>query len=227
MGDIITNMRIDLEKAHVKGIPKHIKNLQAISDSLEDFRLEGKAALMFARAGCSVTIRKRAEPPDLALKFNNEQFYAEVKHFRKKEQDRIDDAKMSDPNCCVDEFGPYLMPYGDTVPLEGKPAWEQVYCVAKHKIEKYKELAPYILVIESSSNCVEDGGDVVTAINTINEDVCLGKCLGLAKLNGILLITVDWYNNSQRRKVYFYPTSNPAVSLSRELSSLLDNIRLG
>ncbi len=70
--DDITNMRIDLEKAHVCGIPEYIKNLQAISDSLEDFRLEGKAALMFARAGCSVTIRKRAEPPDLALRFNNE-----------------------------------------------------------------------------------------------------------------------------------------------------------
>lgn len=45
MDDIITNMRISLEKAHVKGIPEYIKNLQAISDSLEDFRLEGKAAL--------------------------------------------------------------------------------------------------------------------------------------------------------------------------------------
>jgi len=226
MYDIIANMRIDLEKAHVQGIPEYIKNLQAISDSLEDFRLEGKAALMFARAGCSVTIRKRAESPDLALSFNNEQFYAEVKHFRMKEQDRRDAARMSDPNCCVDEFGPYLMPYGDTVPLEGKCAWEQVYDVAKDKIEKYKEHAPYILVIESSSSSIDD---VImrTAINMINEDVRSGKCPEFAKLNGILL-ALDWCNISQQwRNVHFFRASNPAVPLSRELYVLLDKICLG
>jgi len=211
MDDIITSMRISLEKAHVKGIPEYIKKLQdnSNSENFEDFLLEGRAALMFKKAGFDVTMR---DSPDLALRFNNEQLYAEVKHFRMKEQDRIDDAKMSEP-------GDYLVPYGDT-------AWEQVYDVAKHKTERYKEHAPYILVIESSSNCVEDG-DVLTAINTINEDIRSGKCPGFAKLNGILLITVDWYNISQRRKVYFYPTSNPAVSLSRELPSLLDKIRLG
>ena len=219
MDDIITSKRISLEKAHVQGIPEYIKNLQAISDSLEDFCLEGKAALMFARVGCSVTIRERAEPPDLALRFNNEQFYAEVKHFRIKKQDRIDAAKMSEP-------GDYLVPYGDTLPLEGKHAWEQVYNVAKDKITQYKEHAPNILVIESSSTSVEDT-EIPTVIDKINKDVCHGKCPGFAKLNGILLIIVDWYNISQRRKVFFYPTCNPAVSLSRELSGLLDNIYLG
>lgn len=223
--DIITSMRINLEKAHVCGIPEYIKKLQdnSNSENFGDFLLEGRASLMFSKAGFCVTLR---ESPDLALKFNNEQFYAEVKHFRLKKQDRIDDARMSDPNCCVDEFGPYLMPYGDTVPLEGKPAWEQVYCVAKHKIEKYKEHAPYILVIESSSSSIDDL-IMGTAINTINKDVRSGKCLGLARLNGILL-TSDWNNISQQwRKVFFYPTSNPAVSLSRELSGLLDEIRRG
>ena len=226
MDDIVTSMHISLGKAHVEGIPEYIKNLQAISDRLEDFHLEGKAALMFATVGCSVTIRERAEPPDLALKFNNEQFYAEVKHFRKKEQDRIDAARMSDPNCCVDEFGPYLVPYGDTVPLEGKCAWQQVYDVAKNKIKQYREHAANVLVIESSSTSIEES-EIATAINMINGDIGHGKCLGLARLNGILL-ALDWYNISQQwRKVFFYPTSNPAVSLSRELSALLGNICLG
>jgi hypothetical protein len=219
MDDIIIDMRSSLEKAHVQGIPEYIKNLQAISDSLEDFRLEGKAALMFARAACSVTIRKRAEPPDLALKFNNEQFHVEVKHFREKEQDRIDDAKMSEP-------GDYLEPYGNTFPLEGKHAWKQVYDVAKKKIDQYKEHAPNVLVIESSSTSVEDT-EIPTAIDTINEDVRSGRSSGFAKLNGILL-AVDWNNISQQwRKVYFFRTSNPAVSLSREVSSLLDRIYSG
>ncbi len=73
--DIITNMRISLEKAHVQGIPEYIKKLQANSNSpnFEDFLLEGRAALMFKTAGCEVTMR---ESPDLALRFNNEQFYA-------------------------------------------------------------------------------------------------------------------------------------------------------
>jgi len=216
--DDITNMRIDLEKAHVCGIPEYITNLQAISDSLEDFRLEGKAALMFARAGCSVTIRKRSEPPDLALRFNSEQFYAEVKHFKEKEQDRIDAANMSGP-------GDELVLIGDTVPLEGKPAWAQVYDVAKKKINQYVEHAPNILVIESSSFSIDDS-IMSTPINTINEDIRSGKCLGIAKLNGILL-SWDWDNISRWRNVFFYRTNSPAVPLGREVSSLLDKIRFG
>jgi len=196
---VITNMRINLEKAHVEGIPEYIKNLQANSNSenFEDFRLEGTAVLMLARAGCGVTMR---ESPDLALRFNNEQFYAEVKHFRLKKQDQ----------------------YSDTVP----PAWEQVYNVAKDKIKQYKEHSSNILVIENNDDCIEEL-DIPTAIDRINEDVRSGKCPGLARLNGILLISLDWYNTSQKRQVYFRPTSKPAVSLRRELFFLLDEIRLG
>jgi len=197
--DIITNMRISLEKAHVEGIPEYIKKLQDNSNSqnFQDFRLEGEAARIFSKAGFFVTLR---ESPDLVLKFNNEQFYAEVKHFRLKKRDQ----------------------YSDTVP----PAWKQVYDVAKKKIKQYKEHASNILVIGNNDDCIEEL-DIPTAINMINEDVRSGKCPGFAKLNGILFISLDWYNISQRRKVYFYRTSYPAVSLSRELSSLLDNIRLG
>lgn len=219
MDDCITNMHISLEKAHVQGIPEYIKKLQANfnnKDVFEDLCLEGKAAIMFSKAGLDVTMR---DSPDLALKFNNEQFYAEVKHFREKEQDKIDAAKMSEP-------GDYLEPYGDTFPLEGKHAWEQVYDVAKDKIEKYEEHAPYILVIESSSTSVEDT-EIPTAIDTINKDIRSGKCPAFAKLNGILLAS-DWRNISQQwRNVHFFRTSNPVVSLSRELSALLDKICLG
>jgi hypothetical protein len=215
---VITKMCVSLEKAHVKGVPEYIERLRANANSsnFDDFVLEGRAALMFSKAGCEVTIQ---DPPDLALRLNNEQFYAEVKHFREKEQDRIDAAKMSEP-------GDYLEPYGDTFPLEGKHAWEQVYDVAKKKIDQYREYVPNILVIESSSTSVEDT-EIAGAVDMINEDVHSGKCMGFAKLNGILLITVDWYNIPQRRKVFFYRTSNAAVSLSRELSSLLDKICLG
>ena len=225
MDDIITSMRISLEEAHVEGIPEYIKRLQDNSNNCENFQdvlLEGRAALMFSQAGFDVTLR---ETPDLALRLNKEKLYAEVKHFRLKRQDEIDDAKMSDPNCCVDEFGPYLVQIGDTVPLEGKSAWEQVYCVAIKKAKQYVEHAPNILVIESSSFSIDDV-IIPTAINMINEDVRSGKCLGIDKLNGILL-SWDWDNISQWRNVFFYCTSNPAVSLGREVSSLLDKICFG
>lgn len=199
---VITNMRISLENAHVEGIPEYIKNLRANSksDNFKDFLLEGTAAIMFAKAGCSVAIRKPTEPPDLALRFSNELFYAEVKHFRLKKQDQ----------------------YGDTVP----PACEQIFDVAKKKIDQYAEHAPNILVIENNDARIEDL-DIPTAIDRINEYVRSGKCPRLARLNGILLISLDWYNISQKRQVYFRPTSKPAVSLRRELFFLLDDIRLG
>jgi len=144
--DIITNMRISLEKAHVQGIPEYIKKLQdnSNSENFEDFRLEGKAALVFSQAGFCVTLR---DAPDLSLRFNNEQFYAEVKHFRLKKQDQ----------------------YSDTVP----PAWEQVYNVAKDKIKQYKEHSSNILVIGNNDDRIEEL-DIPTAIDRINEDVRSG-----------------------------------------------------
>ena len=75
---------------------------------------------MYRKAGFAVTLR---EAPDLALEFNGGQLWAEVKHFRLKPQDLIDNAKMS-------ELGDLLEPYGDTFPLEGKYACEEVYDVA-------------------------------------------------------------------------------------------------
>lgn len=174
--DIITKMCISLEKAHVDGVPEYIKRLQNNSsncDVFQDLYLEGRAALMFRQAGCRVTIQGS---PDLSLKFNNGQFYAEVKHFRVKKQDQ----------------------YNHTVP----PAWEQVYNVAKKKIKQYKERFPNILIVENNDDRIEDL-DIPTAIDMINNDVRSGKCPEFAKLNGILLISLDWYNVSQGRRVFF------------------------
>ena len=189
----------------------------AASTNFEDFLLEGRAALMFREAGFGVTFR---EAPDLALEFDGEQLYAEVKHFRLKEQDLIDNAKMSEP-------GDELVPYGDTVQLEGKPAGEQVYNVVKSKISQYKQNAPNILVVESSSpNCVEET-EIQTAVNMVNDAVCSDKCPSLGRLNGILFVGILSYNISQRRNAFFYPTDRPDVSLTSEMINLLGSISLG
>lgn len=217
MNDFITNLCNDLEKAGVQGVPEYKQKLMdnSASANFKDFLLEGRAARMFRQAGFGVTLR---EVPDLALEFNSEQLYAEVKHFRLKKQDLIDNAKMSEP-------GDIMVPYGDTVPLEGKPAWEQVYNVAKSKISQYKENAPNILVIESSSDCIDDV-IIPTAVDMVSEAVCSGKCSGLGKLNGILLVS-DWFNISHKRMVFFYPTGKPDVSLTSGILSLLDRIYSG
>ncbi len=218
INDFIANVCTDLEKAGVQGIPEYKQRLKdnSASTNFEDFLLEGRAALMFRKAGFAVTLR---EAPGLALEFNGGQLWAEVKHFRLKPQDLIDNAKMS-------EVGDILVPYGDTVPLEGKPAWEQVFDVAKSKISQYKENAPNILVIESNSDCVDDV-IIPTAVNMVDEKVCSGECSGLGRLNGILLVSPDSYNNSQKRNAFFYSTSQPDVPLTPDILNLLSRISLG
>jgi len=219
MDDLITSIRFDLEKAGVQGISHYTKKLRdnSNSDVFQHLLFEGRAALMFVEVGFHVILQ---EAPDLALKFNGEQIYAEVKHFKLKEQDKVDDKKMSEP-------GDLLVPYGDTVQSEGKPAWQQVYDEAKKKAKKYKEHAPYILVIESSSpNCIEES-DIKTAVDMIDDDVSSSRCRELGKLNGILLVSLNSYSLRHMRNAYFYPTNKPDVSLTLVLISLLNKIRSG
>lgn len=219
MNESINRICAELDRRGVQGIPEYKQKLMdnSASTNFEDFLLEGRAACMFRKADFGVTLR---EAPDLALEFNGEQLYAEVKHFRLKEQDLIDDAKMSEP-------GDELVPYGDTVPLEGKPAWEQVYNVAKSKIRQYKQNAPNILVVESSSpNCIEDA-DILTAVRMVNEAVCSDKCPGLGRLNGILFVSLESYNISHKRRVLFYSTGKPDVPLTPGVKNLLSSISLG
>lgn len=214
LDDCIVKMCVDLETLGVQGVPEYKQRLIDNSEgtNFEDFLLEGRAALTLRKAGFGVTLR---EAPDLALEFNGEQLYAEVKHFRLKKQDLEDKAKMSGP-------GDILVPYGDTVPMEGKPAWEQVFNVAESKTSQYKENAPNILVIESSSDCIDDL-IIPTAINKVNEAVCSGRCLGLGRLNGILLVS-DSVNISQRRNVFFYYTAKADVPLTPEVLNLFSRI---
>ena len=218
INDFVAKVCTDLEKAGVQGVPEYKRRLKANSRStnFEDFLLEGRAALMFRKAGFAVTLR---EAPDLALEFNGKQLYAEVKHFRLKQQDLIDNAKMSG-------VGDILVPYGDTVPLEGKPASEQVFDVASRKISQYKENAPNILVIESDSDCIDD---LIThdAVDMVDEAICSGECSGLGRLNGILFVSPDLYNFSQKRNAFFYSTSKPDVPLTPEIKNLLGRIKLG
>ena len=201
---------------HVSTFIDKLRDNSINREVFDDLLFEGRAALMFLVNGFSIEMR---ESPDLKLEFAGHQLYADVKHFRMKEQDKIDEANME---AAEDE----LVPYGDTVPLEGIPAWDQIVNVAKHKAKQYLDGGPNILVIgSSSSNCIDDL-IVPTAINIIAEEVCNGRCPGLDKLNGILLMNSD-FNCSQGRNVCFFHTHTSKFSIAPIVLAALDSIRTG
>lgn len=82
----------------------------------QDFISEGIAALTSQRAGFRV---RMWESPNLAVTLDSSMLYAEVKHFRWKEQDEIDERILGEAikvGC--------LVSYGDTVPTESSAPWE-------------------------------------------------------------------------------------------------------
>lgn len=166
----IDELRIMLEQAGAANVPGYIDKLRANSKNNEvfdDLLFEGCAALMFLRNGFLVEMQ---ECPDISIKLGNNQFYAEVKHFRLKEQDRIDQANME---AAQDE----LVPYGDTVPLDGIAAWNQIVQVAKRKTKQFKQHVPNILVIGSSSlHCIDDA-IIPTAISRYRFDNRFAKVI--------------------------------------------------
>lgn len=215
----VEELKMLLEQEGVKNVSVYVEKLQANHTNLsvfEDLLFESRAAWMFLKYGFQVEMR---ESPDLSLQWESHHFHAEVKHFRMKETDTLDQARM---NATRDE----LVVYGDTIPLEGLAAWDQVVEVAKRKIKQYQENVPNILVIGSSSfHCIDDA-IMPTAINIINEKISTGNCVELSRLNGILLISPD-YNIGQKRGVYFFQTHSPTVLLDQAVIDALHFIRQG
>jgi hypothetical protein len=84
-----------LENAGVRDLKIYREKLAQSSrdpSRLLDLLCEGRAALMFSQHSWRVEIR---DAPDLELELDREILYAEVKHFRRKKQDDIDESKMS------------------------------------------------------------------------------------------------------------------------------------
>lgn len=208
-----------LRNAGATGIDKYERKLTDNAGNLavvNDLLFECRTALMFLSNGFSVDMR---ESPDLSVQLAGNQFYAEVKHFRLKEQDRLDEANLE----AADDL---LVPYGDTVSSEGEAAWDQVVQVAKHKINQYHQDSPNILVIGSSSSYCIDDAIMPTAINIIAEEVSNGNCVELGRLSGILLISMD-YSISKGRNVFFFQTQSAEVPLTPSVLELLNSIRTG
>jgi hypothetical protein len=157
---IIPHLIAELNKHGVAGLPEYEQTLRNNAGNENVFRdhfLEANVALMFSRHGFKVTMLDKPDTPDLRIELDGEVAYAEVTHFRKKDQDIIDEQAMRDSED--------LVPVGILTPSEQAEAWEQVACKAKSKKNQYIEGVPNILVIETSSNAI--GGTILSLFSTV------------------------------------------------------------
>ncbi len=210
---IIPHLINELRKEGVAGLPEYERRLRSNArdtDVFKDLFFEADAALMFLHHGFEVTLR---EKPDLRIEWNGEVVYAEVKHFREKEQDRIDEQVM-----CESED---LVPIGILVPTEGTEAWEQIANVAIRKVDQYKRDAPNILVIATNSGSI-DGIILQTAVHLYNEQASSDP--RLYKLNAFMLID-QWIELRTNRNVYFCQTDCVVTPFSSELIDAFASIQ--
>jgi hypothetical protein len=207
-----------LRAAGATGVDEYSFKLKANENNEETFHdllFEGKGALMFLDHRWHVELR---DSPDLKLQIAGELLYAEVKHFRRKEQDQKDEDAM---RAATDE----LVRYGDLGKAEGFEAWEQVLMVARRKAGQYVEGAPNILVIESSTISLELIAS--SAAHAIDE-ACGSGDLRLCRLSGLVVVDASgWMNVRTQRDVEFCKTSHAAVPLSENLCRALEDIRSG
>jgi len=177
---------------------------------------EAKTALMFAGARCGVEMR---ESPDLEVTLGAHRLFVEVKHFRRKPQDDIDDERLRGATSL-------LLPYGDTHPAEGRDAWDQVADVACRKVHQYQRDVPNVLVINSSSpNCIDEL-IIPTAVNRIDKICRMEPDHGLRRLNGIVLVSEEVAVRRGIRNVHFFETMFPAIPLPKEIRAMLDGVNL-
>lgn len=183
----------------------------------EDLVYEGVAAFNFLLAGFGVRMR---ESPDLQINLHNSLLFAEIKHFRWKMQDELDELNTRESM----KKG-HLTTYGNTIPTENKAAWDQVVAVARKKTSQYKDSSPNVLVLASSSNYSIDDAIIPTAIHIINETCGTQTDIALRKLNGVLLFSSD-FSGKQNRNTWFFETDNAFNGLDENIRTRLNEIRV-
>jgi hypothetical protein len=201
-----------LRAAGATGVHQYKQRLTSNANKPEvlvDLLLEGRAALMFLRHGFNVAMQER---PDLRMEFHGELVYVEVKHFREKDQDRLDEKAMR-------ETPGLLVPYGDTTELEGSDPWDQLADVAKHKLDQYVAGFPNILVVESSSSSLELV--LGTAVHNYDNEVLKSDDCRLRRLSGIMVVQTDRTTTGDGRNVDFSPTRHAATPLSARMTDAL------
>jgi hypothetical protein len=208
-----------LGAAGVRGLDQYECRLRSNArkaENLRDLLDEGRAALALRRGGFGVLLR---ESPDIEVTLDGETVFVEVKHFREKEQDRIDERAMC-------EATDLLVRTGDTVPLEGLHAWAQIVNVAIRKAPQYVAGHPNVLVIMSSSDSLELMA--ATAAHSFDDVVAERNDPRLRRLNAIMLVNTGWVgiHDSMFENVEFEPTAHPAAPLSDRMLAAWKSIHL-
>lgn len=194
-----------------------LKNNAKNKAVIKDLFFEGRAALLFLNNGFKVTLR---DSPDLKIELDNEVVYAEVKHFREKEQDLRDEKAMS-------ETRELLVKIGDTTATEGSAVWEQIAMVAISKVDQYVMNAPNILIIESNS--ASTSLTLPSAALEYNDRVRRTNDPRLRRLNALMLVNCCLYSfgNLGPYNTEFCLLDYFDTPMSRSLISTLSNLQLG
>jgi len=214
----IADIETRLRESSVGGVDDYVRKLRASvanADNFEDLFFEGQAALVLAGNGFGVEMR---DSPDLAVQYQGHQFFAEVKHFREKEQDKLDDRRLDE------EAGPTGRSVACGNIAEGGVApWQQVRDVLLRKTRQYDEDTPFVIMIMSSSrNCVEEA-QVQTAKNRIDDAVCNGDS-ELSRLSGVVFWGPE-FNIGRWRQTFFYRTCAPRFPLPDIVADALEEVR--
>jgi hypothetical protein len=208
-----------LRRMNVIGIEQYEKKLENNTkkfEKVDDLLFEGRATLAFLSNGFKVTLR---ESPDLKIELGSEIAYVEVKHFGRKEQDKIDDRAMSGTSGL-------LVPVGDTTLSEGSTPWEQIVNVAISKANQYMADAPNILIIESSSESLLL--KLSTAAHEYDDRVLKIDDCRLRRLSALMLVNTSLIGfKSGPWNIEFCPLVHTNNPLSDKLISALYSIRLG
>jgi hypothetical protein len=203
---------IDVDVFEAK-LRKNSKNADQVVNHLS----ESRVALMFIQNGARVTMR---DSPDLMIEWLGELFYGEVKHFRRKRQDEIDDHAMRE----LSEN--FAGPLGQTQRLEGKRPYEQICDVARRKKHQYVAGAINVLVIDSASESLELMAK--SAANEYSDEFHkTPRDVRLRRLHGIMIINVWARMTGGLCNVDFGMTEFGFTAMSYRLATSLQGIRTG
>ena len=185
-------------------------------DRLNDFLSEAIAALMLLDYGAEVTMQDR---PDLAVVLRGERFYAEVKHFKCKGQDNLNDQK--ERNARAFEF----VCLEDATQTEGKSPYRQIADVATKKADQYREGEINVLIIDSDSETLHLMAR--SGAQEFSDDTqCKPPGSSFQRLNGIMLISSMIGVRGGPWNVDFAITRYPARRMSFRLLRALAEIKM-
>jgi hypothetical protein len=215
--DQICDVLSEMGAEEVASYRRKLSENSGNAEVFEDLTYEGVAAFNFLLAGFGV---RMSESPDLEIKLHDSVLFAEVKHFRYKIQDKLDELNTREAL-----KNGYLATYGNTFPTEEKDPWDEVVEVARKKVSQYKDGSPNVLVLASSSGYCIDDAIMPTAIHEIDKGSRTPTDVGLRKLNGVLLLSSD-YSGKQNRNAWFFETENAFIGLGETIRTRLNDMRV-